>query len=57
MNGRFKVQQDLLDSAYLVVHKGFLQSCDYGKRWSIERLFSLLKERFGLSKNRFIGID
>ncbi len=29
---------------------------DYGKRWSIERLFSLLKERFGLSKNRFIGI-
>ncbi len=29
---------------------------EYGKRWSIERIFSRLKEVFGLSKNRFIGI-
>lgn len=29
---------------------------DYGKRWSIERFFSRLKEVFGLSKNRFIGM-
>lgn len=29
---------------------------DYGKRWSIERFFSRLKEVFGLDKNRFIGI-
>ncbi|MEM0094993.1 MAG: transposase, partial [Candidatus Micrarchaeaceae archaeon] len=29
---------------------------DYGKRWSIERIFSRLKELFGLAKNRFIGI-
>jgi len=29
---------------------------DYGKRWSIERFFSRLKEVFGLGKNRFIGI-
>ncbi len=29
---------------------------DYGKRWSIERIFSRLKEVFGLSKNRFVGI-
>ncbi len=29
---------------------------DYGKRWSIERIFSRLKEVFGLSRNRFVGI-
>jgi len=29
---------------------------DYGKRWAVERLFSRLKEVFGLAKNRFIGI-
>jgi hypothetical protein len=29
---------------------------DYGKRWAVERFFSRLKEVFGLSKNRFIGI-
>jgi hypothetical protein len=29
---------------------------DYGKRWSIERFFSRLKEVFNLGKNRFIGI-
>ncbi|MEM3860532.1 MAG: transposase [Candidatus Micrarchaeaceae archaeon] len=29
---------------------------DYGKRWAVERLFSRLKEMFGLAKNRFIGI-
>ena len=29
---------------------------DYGKRWSIERIFSRLKEVFGLSKNRFVGM-
>jgi hypothetical protein len=30
---------------------------EYGKRWTIERVFSRLKEVFGLSKNRLIGID
>ncbi|MGC8587161.1 MAG: transposase [Candidatus Micrarchaeia archaeon] len=29
---------------------------DYGKRWAVERLFSVLKEMFGLAKNRFVGI-
>jgi len=29
---------------------------DYGNRWSVERFFSRLKEVFGLSKNRFVGI-
>ena len=29
---------------------------DYRKRWSIERVFSRLKEVFYLAKNRFIGI-
>lgn len=29
---------------------------EYGKRWAIERIFSRLKEVFGLSKNRFVGI-
>ena len=29
---------------------------EYGKRWAIERIFSRLKEVFGLAKNRFIGI-
>jgi IS5 family transposase len=30
---------------------------DYGKRWAIERIFSRLKEMFGLSNNRFVGIE
>ncbi len=30
---------------------------DYGKRWAIERIFSRLKGVFGLSKNRFVGIN
>jgi hypothetical protein len=29
---------------------------DYGKRWSIERIFSRLKEKFNMRTNRFIGI-
>ncbi|MEM3744710.1 MAG: transposase [Candidatus Micrarchaeaceae archaeon] len=29
---------------------------DYGKRWAVERIFSRLKELFGLAKNRFISI-
>ena len=41
--------------------RGFYKSSvpkdlDYGKRWAIERMFSRLKEVFGLSKNRFVGI-
>ncbi|EQD58969.1 Transposase, IS4-like domain protein, partial [mine drainage metagenome] len=42
--------------------RGFYKSSvpkdrEYGKRWSVERVFSRLKEVFGLSKNRFIGIE
>lgn len=29
---------------------------DYAKRWAVERIFSRLKEVFGLEKNRMIGI-
>ena len=29
---------------------------DYGKRWAIERIFSRLKEVFGMAKNRFVGL-
>lgn len=29
---------------------------DYGKRWSIERIFSRLKEMFNMTKNNFIGL-
>ena len=29
---------------------------DYRKRWAIERIFSRLKEMFGLSNNRFFRI-
>lgn len=29
---------------------------EYGKRWSIERIFSRLKGMFGLAKNRFMGM-
>jgi len=29
---------------------------DYGKRWAVERVFSRLKEMFGLARNRFVGI-
>ncbi|MGC9011338.1 MAG: transposase, partial [Candidatus Micrarchaeia archaeon] len=28
----------------------------YGKRWAVERIFSRLKEIFGLARNRFVGI-
>ncbi|MGC8496028.1 MAG: transposase, partial [Candidatus Micrarchaeia archaeon] len=42
--------------------RGFYKSSvpkdpEYGKRWSIERVFSRLKEVFGLSENRFAGIE
>lgn len=30
---------------------------EYGKRWSVERIFSRLKEVLGLSKNRFVGVE
>ena len=41
--------------------RGFYKSSipkdkDYGKRWSVERVFSRLKEVFGLAKNRFVGM-
>ncbi|MGC8496249.1 MAG: transposase, partial [Candidatus Micrarchaeia archaeon] len=29
---------------------------EYGKRWAVERIFSRLKEIFGLARNRFVGI-
>ncbi|MDE1869144.1 MAG: transposase, partial [Candidatus Micrarchaeota archaeon] len=29
---------------------------EYANRWSVERFFSRLKEVFGLSKNRFVGM-
>ncbi len=29
---------------------------DYGKRWSVEHVFSRLKEMFGMAKNRVIGL-
>ena len=29
---------------------------EYGKRWTIERIFSRLKEVFGMAKNRFVGL-
>jgi len=29
---------------------------EYGKRWSVERVFSRLKEVFGLESNRFFGL-
>lgn len=29
---------------------------EYGKRWSVERVFSRLKEVFGLGSNRFFGL-
>ncbi|MGC8538988.1 MAG: transposase [Candidatus Micrarchaeia archaeon] len=29
---------------------------EYGRRWAIERIFSRLKEIFGLARNRFVGI-
>ncbi|MGC8670115.1 MAG: transposase, partial [Candidatus Micrarchaeia archaeon] len=41
--------------------RGFYKSklpkdSSYGKRWAIERIFSRLKEVFGLARNRFVGI-
>jgi hypothetical protein len=29
---------------------------EYGKRWSVERVFSRLKRVFGLESNRFFGL-
>ncbi len=42
--------------------RGFYKSSvpkdpEYGKRWAVERVFSRLKEVFGLSKNRFVGME
>jgi hypothetical protein len=42
--------------------RGFYKSSvpkdpEYGKRWAVERVFSRLKEVFGLSKNRFVGTE
>ena len=42
--------------------RGFYKSSvpkdhEYGKRWAVERMFSRLKKVFGLSKNRFVGIE
>jgi len=41
--------------------RGFYKSSipkdpEYGRRWAVERVFSRLKEVFGLAKNKFIGI-
>jgi len=41
--------------------RGFYKSSmpknpEYDKRWAVERVFSRLKEVFGLAKNKFIGI-
>ena len=33
-----------------------MQKADYGKRWAIERIFSRLKEVFGMAKNRLVGL-
>jgi len=30
---------------------------EYGRRWAIERIFSRLKEVFGFTKNRYLGIE
>ena len=42
--------------------RGFYKSSvpkdpEYGKRWAVERVFSRLKEVFGISKNRFVGME
>lgn len=59
------VRQELRDNGLTPViarnGRGFYKSevpkdKDYGKRWAIERIFSRLKEMFGLSNNRFFGI-
>jgi len=56
-----KLRQDNVKPVIAINGRGFYKSkipkdSEYGKRWAIERVFSRLKEVFGLSKNRFRGI-
>ena len=56
-----ELHYDGIKPAIAINGRGFYKSkipkdTEYGKRWAIERIFSRLKEVFGLSKNRFVGI-
>jgi len=57
-----ELQYDNVKPIIAINGKGFYKSStskdpEYGKKWAIERVFSRLKEVFGLSKDRLIGID
>lgn len=56
-----ELHYDGIKPAIAINGRGFYKSRipkdpEYGKRWAVERIFSRLKEVFGLSKNRFVGI-
>lgn len=57
-----ELRHDNVKPVIAINGRGFYKSStpkdpEYGKRWAIERVFSRLKEVFGLSKNRFSGIE
>ena len=57
-----ELRHDNVKPLIAVNGRGFYKSsipkdCEYGKRWAVERVFSRLKEVFGLAKNRFMGIE
>ncbi len=57
-----KLYRDNVKPLIAINGRGFYKSTipkdpEYGRRWAVERMFSRLKEVFGLSKNRFVGIE
>ncbi len=57
-----ELRHDNVKPVIAINGRGFYKSSvpkdsEYGKRWAVERVFSRLKEVFGLSKNRFVGIE
>ncbi len=59
---REELRHDNVKPLIAINGRGFYKSetpkdVEYGKRWAIERVFSRLKEGFGLAKNRLIGME
>ena len=57
-----ELRHDNVKPVIAINGRGFYKSSvpkdpEYGRRWAVERVFSRLKEVFGLSKNRFVGIQ
>jgi IS5 family transposase len=57
-----ELRHDNVKPVIAINGRGFYKSAvpkdpEYCKTWVVERVFSRLKEVFGLSRNRFVGIE